>query len=130
MYDICEGYDFGDLYGECYHGAMHAAFLWAVADAGEDVLGSVPVDGAFTGTRAEELRKASLEFEPMRRTYAQALYHDPGATLDDLREAVKTLEETERTARRLLGGTHPTTVGVEKTLQYARKVLLASEWCA
>ena len=51
MYDICEGYDFGDLYGECYHGAMHAAFLWAVADAGEDVLGSVPVDGAFTGAR-------------------------------------------------------------------------------
>ena len=34
---------------------MHAAFLWAVADAGEDVLGSVPVDGAFT---ERELRRS------------------------------------------------------------------------
>ena len=32
---------------------------------------------------------------------------DDGATLDDLREAVTTLEETERTARRVLGGAHP-----------------------
>ena len=29
----------------------------------------------------------------MRWTYARALYEDPGATLDDLSEAVKTLEE-------------------------------------
>ena len=36
--------------------------------------------------------------------YAQALYKDPGATLDDLREAVAELEDTERTARRVLGG--------------------------
>ena len=44
----------------------------------------------------------------MRRlTYALALYNDPGATLDDLREAVTTLEETERIARRVLGATHP-----------------------
>ena len=34
---------------------------------------------------------------------------DPSATLDDLREAVNTLEELERTARRVLGGAHPTT---------------------
>ena len=33
-----------------------------------------------------------------------ALYMDPSATLDDLREAVTTLEEMERTARRVLGG--------------------------
>ena len=24
--DVCEEYDFGDLYGECYHGAMHQVF--------------------------------------------------------------------------------------------------------
>ena len=31
----------------------------------------------------------------------------PNATLDDLREAVKTLEEAERIARRVLGASHP-----------------------
>ena len=43
----------------------------------------------------------------MRWHYAMALYKDAGATLDDLREAVATLEDTERTARRVLGGAHP-----------------------
>ena len=33
---------------------------------------------------------------------------DTGATLDDVREAVETLEDTARTARRVLGGAHPT----------------------
>ena len=32
-----------------------------------------------------------------------ALYEDPDATLDDLREAVTTLEEIEPTARRVFG---------------------------
>jgi len=39
----------------------------------------------------------------IRGSYADALYTDPGATLDDLREAVTTLEETTRTARRVFG---------------------------
>ena len=43
-----------------------------------------------------------------------------GATLNDLREAVATLEETERIARRVLGGAHPTTLGIERSLQNAR----------
>ena len=45
-----------------------------------------------------------------RSSYAEALYKDTGATLDDLREAVTTLEKTERTARRVLGGAHPLVV--------------------
>ena len=46
----------------------------------------------------------------MRWVYADALLGGrPRATLDDLREAVRTLEETERTARRVLGGAHPFT---------------------
>ena len=52
---------------------------------------------------------------------------DPGATLDDFREAVTTLEETERIARRVLGGAHPTTQGIELALQDARAVLRARE---
>ena len=63
----------------------------------------------------------------LRRIYAQALYRDPGATLDDLREAVTTLEEIERTARRVLGGAHPVTVSVEGALQLARESLRARE---
>ena len=51
----------------------------------------------------------------------------PGATLDDLREAVTTLEETERTARRVLGGAHPTTAGIGEVLQEARAALSARE---
>ena len=35
----------------------------------------------------------------MRWNYARALYQDDGATLDDLREAVTTLEDTARTHR-------------------------------
>ena len=43
----------------------------------------------------------------MGMNYARTLYMDAGATLDDLREAVTTLEDTERTARRVLGGAQP-----------------------
>jgi len=63
----------------------------------------------------------------MRWIYAEALYKDPGATLDDLREAVTTLEDTKRIALRVLGGAHPTTAGIEKSLREARAALRARE---
>ena len=63
----------------------------------------------------------------MRWNYAEALYKDPGATLDDLREAVTTLEEIERTARRVLGAAHPLAAGIEKSLRNARAALRARE---
>ena len=63
----------------------------------------------------------------MRRTHAAALYEDDGATLDDLREAVTTLEETQRTARRVLGGAHPTTVDIGTILRDARATLRVRE---
>ena len=63
----------------------------------------------------------------MRYHYAEALHLDLGATLDDLREAVETLEETGRIARRVLGGAHPTTSWIEKSLQEARAKLRARE---
>ena len=61
----------------------------------------------------------------MRRSYAWALYEDPATTLDDLRGAVTTLEDTARIARRVLGGTHPSTVGIENDLRDARAALRA-----
>ena len=63
----------------------------------------------------------------MRSVYAETLYIDPGATLADLREAVTTLEETERMARRVFGGAHPITGGIEAALRDARAVLRARE---
>ena len=52
-------------------------------------------------------------------------YKADGATLDDLRAAVTTLEDTERIARRVLGGTHPVAGGLEYELQDARAALRA-----
>ena len=63
----------------------------------------------------------------MRWIHAQALYADPIATLDDLREAVESLEESERTTRRVLGSAHPDVVGIERELRLARAALHASE---
>ena len=63
----------------------------------------------------------------IRWNYARALYKDDGATLDDLREAVTTLEEIEPIARRVLGGTHPTTTWIEEALREARAKLRARE---
>ena len=63
----------------------------------------------------------------MRMIYAKALYKDDAATLDDLREAVTTLVETERTARRVLGGAHPVTTGIEDDLGNSRTALRARE---
>ena len=61
----------------------------------------------------------------MRWLYAQSLYKE--ATLDDLREAVTILEDTERTARRVFGGAHPLVVGIEESLRNARAALGAHE---
>ena len=63
----------------------------------------------------------------LRWNYAQSLSKDPNATLDDVREAVTTLEETERTARRVLGGAHPTAEWIAKELHLSRAALRARE---
>ncbi len=63
----------------------------------------------------------------MRWTYAETLFKDDDATLDDLREAVTTLEETTQTGRRVFGGTHPLTVEIEKDLRKSRAALRARE---
>ena len=63
----------------------------------------------------------------LRGIYGATLYKDPASTLDDLREAVTTLEDVERTARRVLGGAHPTTAGIERHLRNARSALRGRE---
>ena len=59
----------------------------------------------------------------LRWSYAQSLCCDANATLDDLREATTTLEDTERTARRFLGSAHPDTAVIERHLRCAREIL-------
>ena len=63
----------------------------------------------------------------VRWIYGQTLYEDPGATLDDLREAITTLEDVAPTARRVLGSEHPLTMKMAELLRYARAALRARE---
>ena len=60
-----------------------------------------------------------------RWVYAEALYKADGATLEELRESVETLEDMARIARRVLGGSHPHTENVEHRLREARAALAA-----
>ena len=63
----------------------------------------------------------------MRWNYATVLYKADGATLAELREAVTTLEDMERIARRVLGGAHPLTEKIEGALRTSRGVLAVRE---
>ena len=63
----------------------------------------------------------------LEHPYAEAFFKDNGVTLDDLREAVTTLGDVQRTARRVLGSSHPLTPAIERYLQKARAALRARE---
>ena len=109
------------LHGEEHERTLRAALNYAASlnslerfeEAKSLLLKTMPVARRVLGDNDE----ATLR---MRWMYARALYNDPSATLDDVREAVATLEETERTARRVLGGAHPLTGNIERSLQNAR----------
>ena len=73
------------------------------------------------------LGEANLITLKMRRIYADALVSDESATLDDLREATKSLEDAVRIARRVLGGAHPLAVRMKESLQNVRAALRAGE---
>ena len=81
---------------------------------------TIPVARRVLGERNERTIK-------MRWTYAEALCRADGATLGDLREAVTTLEDAGRIARRVLGGAHPITGWVEASLHNARASLHTRE---
>ena len=59
----------------------------------------------------------------LRQNYAEVLRNDNDATLDDLREAVTTLEEIEPIARRVLGSAHPLAEALADSLRRARTAL-------
>ena len=92
--------------------------------------GDTYADPAYVELKCWEAAKdavAACAEDTAGQTYAYTLYKYPGATLDDLHEAVTTLEELERIARRVLGGAHPTTTGIEDHLRVARAILRARE---
>ena len=72
-------------------------------------------------------RRTWVDRRRIRFRYAGALYNDKGATLKDLREAVTTLEDAARTARRVFGSAHPLTEAVAAYLQDAQAALRARE---
>ena len=114
------------LYGAEDRQTLISAYNYAIAlielqrfDQAKSLLRkSIRVARRFLGVNTETALK-------MRWFYAEALYKDPNATLEDLREAVTTLEDTERTARRVLGGSHPGTLGFGVNLQKVRAALRA-----
>ena len=61
----------------------------------------------------------------MRWLYALALFEDPDATLDNLREAVETLESVAPLWKRVFGPAHPETPNLQLALANARKALAA-----
>jgi len=63
----------------------------------------------------------------MRWGYAESLYRDDIATLDDLREAVTTLESVAPLWKRIYGEKHPETPKVQNALANARAALRARE---
>merc|ERR1712154_176294 len=85
---------------EAYNYATSLGSLGRFEETKSLLLRTMPVTRRVIGESHElTLRTRSI--------YAQALYRDEGATLDDLRESVTTFEDAERIARRVLGGTRP-----------------------
>jgi len=116
------------LFGEEHRGTFLVAENYALAllrvrrfeEAKSLLRKMMPVARRVLGENHEQTLK-------MRAIYAAALCEDPGAALEDLREAVTTLEDLERTARRVFGGANPITEGIERSLELARATLHARE---
>ena len=97
------------------------------------------LEATATDTVYSQLAAAGLPYGPRFRVLrdvqvprvlecnAQALYRDVSSTLADISEAVTTLEVVEPTARRVFGGAHPVTRGIETSLRKARAALRARE---
>ena len=81
---------------------------------------TLPVARRLLGENHENTLRA-------RGAYASVLYRDAGATLDDLREAVTTIEELARIARRVFGSDHPNVAGIGHQLREARAALRARD---
>jgi hypothetical protein len=111
------------LNGEVHEEILSAAYNLAVTLLDLQRSEAKPLLQKIMPVARRVLGKGSTVTLRMWWTYAKMLYKDDGATFDDLREAVTMLEETERTARRVLGGAHPIVVYMGKSLRDSRVVI-------
>ena len=124
--DVCSGHL--KLKGEEHEKTLGAAFNYAASlidlrrfeEAKALLRQKMPVARRILG----EDDRLTLK---IRSLYAEDLIMDDGATLEDLREAMTTLEDAGRIARRVLGGTHPDVEAIESVLQRVRATLRARE---
>jgi len=114
------GEEHRDTFVDAYNYANSLVSLQHNAEAKALVLKTLPVARRVLGDNDRDTLK-------LRWIYAEALYTDPAATLDDLRLAVKAFEKTEQVARRVLGGGHPDVADIEGHLRKSRAALRAHE---
>jgi tetratricopeptide (TPR) repeat protein len=114
------GEENGDTIREAYNYANSLLDLQRFEEAKSLMRKMIPVARRVLG----EEHRLTLK---TRCIYAQSLHRDDVATLDDLREAVTTLEDADRIARRVLGGTHPLTTLIEPEMRIAQAALRARE---
>jgi len=97
--------------------ANNYAFLLCRVDRFEEIKSllcrMIPVARRVVGDNDETTLK-------MRWCFAQTLYKADGATINDIREAVKTLEDTVRISRRVFGSSHPLVMAIVGSLRQAR----------
>ena len=107
------------------HQVVRHALPDSVEDAPEVVLQTKCADVLvvdFLSANAQRLERLVI-----RWNYARASYLDDDIRMSELRESVETLEDTERTARRVLGSAHPYVQTMGKSLQEARATLHTGE---
>mmetsp|Transcript_866 Transcript_866/g.2451 ORF Transcript_866/g.2451 Transcript_866/m.2451 type:complete len:406 (+) Transcript_866:808-2025(+) len=116
------------------HGENHQETIWSAGylanslyrtrrfDEGKALLRKViPVARRVLG-------KGNIDVIRLRWSYGLFLYRAPDATLDDIREAVATMEETYGTVRRAFGAEHSYTREMDpKDIRFAQAELRARE---
>ena len=116
------------------HGENHQETIWSAGylanglyrtrrfDEGKALLRKViPVARRVLGT-------GNIDTIRLRWSYGLFLFRSPDATLDDIREAVATMEETYGTVRRAFGAEHSYTREMDpKDIRFAQAELRARE---
>ena len=114
------------LWGEEHRETLHEASNYSVAllhlehfqEAKALLRKSIPIARRVIGENHDITLRT-------RTVYAMTLYMDTGATLDDLHEAVTTIQDTGRIARRVFGGAHPLVAQIERVSRDSRAALRA-----
>ena len=114
------------LYGEEHEDTLSTATNYAVSLKDQGHFDEAKALLRKTNPAAQRVLGSNDETTlRMRWLYAEALYKDPGATLNDLQESMEMLEDTTQTMRRVFGSAHPEVVNIQNCLETSRRVLAA-----